>query len=46
MTVGDQYFSAQAVIAETMASTNSERQARAIDHDQASMEKKKQEGYF
>jgi sulfate adenylyltransferase subunit 2 len=47
MMVGDQYFSAQAVIAETMASTSSERQGRAIDHDQAaSMEKKKQEGYF
>ena len=37
----------EAVIAETMASTSSERQGRAIDHDQAaSMEKKKQEGYF
>jgi len=37
-----------AVIAETLASTTSERQGRAIDRDAggAGMEKKKQEGYF
>jgi sulfate adenylyltransferase subunit 2 len=36
-----------AIIAEMMAATTSERQGRAIDHDSASsMEKKKQEGYF
>jgi len=36
-----------AIIAEMQASTVSERQGRAIDQDQAaSMEKKKQEGYF
>lgn len=36
-----------AVIAETRAATNSERQGRIIDFDQAaSMEKKKREGYF
>jgi sulfate adenylyltransferase subunit 2 len=35
------------VIRETLTATSSERQGRAIDHDQAaSMEKKKQEGYF
>ncbi|MBN2631789.1 MAG: sulfate adenylyltransferase subunit CysD [Rhodobacteraceae bacterium] len=35
------------VIQEMLLSTTSERQGRAIDHDQsASMEKKKQEGYF
>ncbi len=35
------------VVAETVASKISERQGRLIDHDQeASMEKKKQEGYF
>ena len=35
------------VIRETLLTTTSERQGRAIDHDQAaSMEKKKQEGYF
>ncbi len=35
------------VIAETASTKNSERQSRVIDHDQAaSMEKKKQEGYF
>lgn len=34
-------------VAETLASTASERQGRLIDHDQAgAMEKKKQEGYF
>ncbi len=34
-------------VAETLASTTSERQGRLIDHDQAgAMEKKKQEGYF
>ena len=35
------------IVRETIAATNSERQGRVIDHDQAgSMEKKKQEGYF
>ncbi len=35
------------VIAEMLRTTTSERQGRIIDHDQsASMEKKKQEGYF
>ena len=35
------------VIAETLASTSSERQGRLIDIDgAASMERKKQEGYF
>jgi sulfate adenylyltransferase subunit 2 len=35
------------VIQEILLTTTSERQGRAIDHDQAaSMEKKKQEGYF
>ena len=35
------------VIAETLAATTSERQGRLIDHDTAaSMERKKQEGYF
>jgi sulfate adenylyltransferase subunit 2 len=35
------------IIREMLLTTNSERQGRAIDHDQAaSMEKKKQEGYF
>ncbi len=35
------------VIREMLQTTTSERQGRAIDHDQAaSMEKKKQEGYF
>ena len=35
------------VIQETLLATTSERRGRAIDHDQAaSMEKKKQEGYF
>jgi len=37
----------QQVIQEMLLTTTSERQGRAIDHDQAaSMEKKKQEGYF
>ncbi len=37
----------EAVIAEMMVSRTSERQGRAIDHDEAgSMEKKKREGYF
>lgn len=37
----------EAVIAEMLVSTTSERQGRVIDHDPtASMEKKKQEGYF
>ena len=36
-----------AVIQEMLLTTTSERQGRVIDHDQAaSMEKKKQEGYF
>src|SRR5690554_1636830 len=35
------------IIAEMLAATTSERQGRVIDHDpSASMEKKKQEGYF
>jgi sulfate adenylyltransferase subunit 2 len=35
------------IIAEMLLATSSERQGRVIDHDQgASMEKKKQEGYF
>jgi sulfate adenylyltransferase subunit 2 len=35
------------IVRETLAATQSERQGRVIDHDQAgSMEKKKQEGYF
>jgi sulfate adenylyltransferase subunit 2 len=35
------------VIQEMLLTTTSERQGRAIDHDQAaSMEKKKQDGYF
>jgi sulfate adenylyltransferase subunit 2 len=35
------------IVRETIAATNSERQGRVIDHDQAgSMEKKKKEGYF
>ena len=35
------------VIAEMLVSRTSERQGRVIDHDpSASMEKKKQEGYF
>ena len=35
------------IIAEMLASRSSERQGRVIDHDAAaSMEKKKQEGYF
>jgi sulfate adenylyltransferase subunit 2 len=35
------------IICETMSSSTSERQGRVIDHDQAaSMERKKQEGYF
>ncbi len=37
----------QEIIQEMLLTTTSERQGRAIDHDQAgSMEKKKQEGYF
>ena len=36
-----------AIIQEMLLATTSERQGRVIDHDQAaSMEKKKQEGYF
>ena len=37
----------EAIIAEMLVATTSERQGRVIDHDQTgSMEKKKQEGYF
>jgi sulfate adenylyltransferase subunit 2 len=37
----------EAVVAEMLATRNSERQGRLIDTDeQASMEKKKREGYF
>ena len=37
----------EAIIAEMLATTSSERQGRVIDHDvAASMEKKKWEGYF
>ena len=37
----------EAIIQEMLVSTTSERQGRVIDHDpSASMEKKKQEGYF
>ena len=40
-------FTLPQVIQEMLLTTTSERQGRAIDHDQsASMEKKKQEGYF
>ena len=40
--------SVEEIIAEMVAATTSERQGRAIDRDSgsASMEKKKQEGYF
>jgi sulfate adenylyltransferase subunit 2 len=40
--------SVEAIIAEMLVSTSSEREGRAIDRDggSASMEKKKQEGYF
>jgi sulfate adenylyltransferase subunit 2 len=39
--------SVEAVIAEMLAAPSAERQGRVIDHDSpASMEKKKQEGYF
>ena len=40
--------SVEDIIAEMLASSNSERQGRAIDRDEgsSSMEKKKQEGYF
>jgi len=39
--------SLQEIIQEMLVTTSSERQGRVIDHDQsASMEKKKQEGYF
>jgi sulfate adenylyltransferase subunit 2 len=35
------------IIQEMLLTTTSERQGRAIDHDESgSMEKKKQEGYF
>ena len=41
-------MSVEDIIAEMLASSTSERQGRAIDRDggSASMEKKKQEGYF
>ena len=36
-----------AIIAETLAADRSEREGRLIDHDaEASMERKKREGYF
>ena len=39
--------SLEKIIAEMLVATTSERQGRVIDHDpSASMEKKKQEGYF
>ncbi|MET0146005.1 MAG: sulfate adenylyltransferase subunit CysD [Ilumatobacteraceae bacterium] len=39
--------SIDAIVAEILLATSSERQGRAIDHDSSgSMEKKKQEGYF
>ncbi len=45
--VASQANTLEAVIQEMLLTTTSERQGRAIDHDQAaSMEKKKQEGYF
>jgi sulfate adenylyltransferase subunit 2 len=45
--VESQAVSVPQVIQEMLLTTTSERQGRAIDHDQsASMEKKKQEGYF
>jgi sulfate adenylyltransferase subunit 2 len=37
----------QEIVRETLAARTSEREGRLIDHDQpASMERKKQEGYF
>jgi sulfate adenylyltransferase subunit 2 len=45
--VASQAATLDEVIQEMLLTTTSERQGRAIDHDQAaSMEKKKQEGYF
>jgi len=45
--VESQATTLEAIIAEMQASTVSERQGRMIDHDGgASMEQKKQEGYF
>ena len=45
--VESQATSLPQIIQEMLLTTTSERQGRAIDHDQAaSMEKKKQEGYF
>ena len=39
--------SVPAIIREMLTATHSERQGRVIDHDgEASMERKKQEGYF
>jgi sulfate adenylyltransferase subunit 2 len=39
--------SLEAILAEMLATRTSERQGRVIDHDgAASMERKKQEGYF
>ena len=44
--IPNQYIKEE-VIQEMLLTTTSERQGRVIDHDQAaSMEKKKQEGYF
>ncbi|MDQ6783389.1 MAG: sulfate adenylyltransferase subunit CysD [Actinomycetota bacterium] len=45
--VQSQAATLSAIIGETLLATTSERDGRAIDHDaSASMEKKKQEGYF
>jgi sulfate adenylyltransferase subunit 2 len=46
--VESQAASIEAVVQEMLLATTSERQGRAIDRDggDASMEKKKQEGYF
>jgi sulfate adenylyltransferase subunit 2 len=45
--IESQADSLEAIIAEMLVATTSERQGRVIDHDpSASMEKKKQEGYF
>jgi sulfate adenylyltransferase subunit 2 len=45
--IESQADSLPAVIQEMLLARSSERQGRMIDHDQAaSMEKKKQEGYF
>ena len=47
MTIGKRPKYAPAIIKEMLLAKSSERQGRVIDHDaSASMEKKKQEGYF